>query len=141
MRKQSDANSSSPPKLFTLFLDRNLGKHAVADALEKAGILVEVHDDHLPKTAPDDEWLAFVAKRNCVAITKDAKIRYRFPEIQAVKAHKAMMMVVVPKNITGKGMADVLIKAHDRIQRFPKRNKPPFIAGIYADGSVKAYEI
>ena len=33
------------------FIDRALGKRAVAEALRKAGAIVEIHDDHFPPEA------------------------------------------------------------------------------------------
>lgn len=47
-KKQSGANSK-PQREPTLFLDRNLGKHIVANRLRSEGMAVEVHDDHLPR--------------------------------------------------------------------------------------------
>ena len=49
----------------------------IADALRQAGEVVEIHTDHLPDIASDEEWIALVARNNWVAVTKDRNIRYR----------------------------------------------------------------
>jgi len=54
-KKRSVASSKQPPKSRTLYLDRNLGKHVIANALRNKGFPVEVHDDHLPIDAPDED--------------------------------------------------------------------------------------
>jgi len=45
-RKQSAAKRRLPPD-YTIFIERNLGKHTIARVLRDAGEQVEVHDDHL----------------------------------------------------------------------------------------------
>jgi len=45
------------------FLDRHLGRHIVADALNQAGVDVPVHDDHFRRDAEDEEWLREVGHR------------------------------------------------------------------------------
>src|SRR4051812_30434760 len=88
-KKRSAASSSSkPPEPLTFFLDRNLGKKAVADALRQADVEVHVHDDHFPPDTRDEEWLAEVGKRGWIVLTKDTRIRYRSSELTAlVKAN------------------------------------------------------
>lgn len=56
-KKRSDANSRSQPEP-ALFLDRNLGKHIIANRLSAEGISFKLHDDLLPLDAPDEEWIA-----------------------------------------------------------------------------------
>lgn len=60
-RKQSAANNRSLPE-YVIFIERNLGKHKVAQILRYAGELVEVHDDHLPQNAPDEQWIKLVGE-------------------------------------------------------------------------------
>ena len=63
-KKRSGVSSKPPPDEPTLFLDRSLGKHIIADRLRSEGIKVEVHDDHLPADAPDEDWLALVGRNS-----------------------------------------------------------------------------
>ena len=139
--KRRSAASSRPQPEPTLFLDRSLGKHIVADRLRAEGMAVEVHDDHLPQDAPDEDWLALVGAKGWVAITKDRDIRYRAAELEAIQRHAARVIVIRMKNATGPDHAALLVKARRRIARFAAKTPPPFVAGIYRSGAVKAYGI
>ena len=139
-KKRSGASSRPQPER-TLFIDRSLGKHIIADRLRAVGMAVEVHDDHLPQDAPDEDWIALVGRKNWVAITKDRGVRYRTAELQAIRRHSARVIVIRMKNATGWDIAELLVKARRRIARFAAKTAPQFVAGIYGSGMVKAYEI
>ena len=140
-KKRSAANSRLPSQGITYYLDRNLGKHVIADALHSSGASVEVHDDHLSPTAPDEDWIALVAKKNWLAVTKDRNIRYRAGELAAIKEHGAMVLVVRAANATGGDIADILVKSQQRIARFVKKHKPPFVARIGRAGQISLYDL
>ena len=104
-------------------------------------MLVEVHDDHLPENAPDEDWIALVGRKGWVAITKDRNIRYRAAELDAIRRHSASVIVIRMKNATGSEIAETLVKGRHRIARLVAKTPSPFVAGIYGSGTVKAYEI
>ena len=106
-KKQSAASSKPPSEVF-YYLDRNLGKHVIAEALRASGAVVKVHDDHLPATAPDEDWIELAARKGWLAVTKDRNIRYRAAELEAIRDHGAMVLVVRATNATGKDIADIL---------------------------------
>lgn len=137
-KKLSGANFRPLPEP-TLFLDRNLGKHIIAERLRSEGMKVEVHDDHLATDAPDEDWIALVGRRRWVAITKDKNVRYRAAELQAIQRYSARVIVVRTKNATGSDIAELLVKGRRRILRFVTATQPPFVAGINRSGAVKAY--
>ena len=139
-KKRSGASSKPQPEP-TLFIDRSLGRHIIADRLRADGMTVQVHDDHLPQDAPDEEWIALVGRMSWVAITKDRNVRYRAAELEAIRRHSARVIVIRMKNATGPDIAALLVKGRRRIARFAAKTPPPFVAGIYASGAVKAYEI
>ena len=139
-KKRSGA-SSKPPREPTLFLDRNLGRHIVANRLRAAGMAIEVHDDHLPPAAPDEDWIALVGRKGWVAVTKDKNVRYRLSELQAIREHSARVVVIRMKNATGPEIADALLKGRRRIASFTAKTPAPFLAGIRKGGSIIAYEI
>jgi hypothetical protein len=60
---------------LTFFLDHQIGRYQVAEALRSAGAVVEVHLDHFRGAAPDMEWIPEVGRRGWVLITKDQNIR------------------------------------------------------------------
>ena len=140
-KKRSDANSKSQPDKLVLFLDRNLGKHIIAEALRSAGHPVEIHDEHLPVDAPDEDWLRLISSRGWVGVTRDKRIRYRTAEIDAIKEYGARVLVIRAKHQTGSELAEILVKYHSRIQRFVAREKAPFIAGINRSGTILRYGV
>ena len=141
MKKRSGASSPQQPDIgkIVLFLDRNLGKHIIAERLRSDGLNVEIHDDHLPLDAPDEEWLELVGRRRWVALTKDKNIRYRATEIQSIRTHRARVVVVRAKNATATDIAELLLKGKNRIARFVARTEAPFVAGIDRSGRVTPY--
>ena len=139
-KKRSGASSKPPPEP-TLFLDRNLGKYIIAMRLRDAGMTVEVHDDHLPMDAPDEDWIALVGRKGWVAVTKDKNVRYRTAELAAIRKHSACVIVIRMRNATGSDIADVLLKGRRRIARFGSKTPAPYVAGIQKSGAVSAYKI
>ena len=75
MRRSGASFDQKQPDPLTFFLDRNLGKHIIADILREAGARVAVHDDHFPTDAKDNEWLPAVGKNGWVVLTKDKRIK------------------------------------------------------------------
>jgi len=134
--------SSRPPEdRPVLFIDRNLGRHILADHLRAAGIPCEVHDDHLSQDAPDADWLKLVGEKGWVAIGRDKNIRYRGPEKAALMQANARLIVVRAKNATGQDIAELLVKHINRIFRFVDKHDAPFIAGITRDGKIGKYPL
>ena len=116
-KKRSDVNSDWQREEPILFLDRNLGKHVIADRLRSAGMKVEIHDNHLPLDAPDEDWIALVGRREWVALTKDKNIRYRTAELASIIRNAARVIVIRAKNATGSDIAELLVKGRRRIAR------------------------
>lgn len=140
-KKRSAANSKLPSQGITYYLDRNLGRHIIAEVLRSSGASVEVHDDHLSPTAPDEDWIALVAKKNWLAVTKDRNIRYRAGELAAIKEHGAMVLVIRATNATGGDIANILVKSQKRIARFVKKHEPPFVVRISRGGQLSGYDL
>ena len=122
--------SSSRLEPLVFFLDRNPGKHTIADALRQAGVEVQIHDDHFRQETPDEEWLREVGQRSWIVLTKDTQIRYRAHERAALMQAGVRTFVLVAKNLSGREMADVLVKALPAIRRFVANHQPPFIAKV-----------
>jgi len=137
LRKRSGASSSSKlPEPPIFFLDRNLGRKAVADALRQASVEVHVHDEHFPPDARDEEWLAEVGKRGWIVLTKDTRIRYRSSELAALVKAEISAFVLTAGNLRGEEMAAVFVEALPAIRRFVARYSPPLVAGITKSGHV-----
>jgi hypothetical protein len=115
------------PLIF--FLDRSIGKHVVAEALRHAGMEVEVHDDHFPSNARDDEWLPFVGEYGWIVLTRDDRIRYRSQE-------RVRASVLGGRSLSGPAMADAFVQALPAMRRFIARYPAPFIARVTQAGRV-----
>ena len=126
---------------IVLYLDRNLGNYVVAQKLREHGIQTEIHDDHLPRNAPDEDWIKLVSDKNWIGVTKDKRIRFRSAEINSVKSFKARLLVIRAKNARAIENADILIKSYNRICKFARKSKSPFIAGIDRSGKITNYKI
>jgi predicted nuclease of predicted toxin-antitoxin system len=134
-------NSRQPDDPPVLFIDRNLGRYVIADALRTAGIRCVIHDDYLPPDAPDEEWLSLVGRNGWVAITRDKNIRYRSPEKIALQRASARLIVIRAKQTTAQDIAVLLTTHIKRIFRFCDKHDAPFIAGITRDGKLTEYQL
>ena len=124
-----------------LFLDRNLGKHVIADELRSAGIFCEVHDDHLPIDAPDEVWIALAGRNGWIALTKDNNIRYRCAQLDSIRRHATRIIIIRVKNATGPEIAQILLKGINRIYQFYSSKDAPLVAAIYRDGRIEPYPL
>ena len=122
------------PLIF--FLDRSLGKHIVADALRQAGAAVEVHDNHFPQDARDEEWLRAVGERGWIVLTRDDHIRYRFHEWAALRQAGVRAFVLVRRSLSGPAMAAAFVQALPAMRSFVARYPAPFIARVTQAGNV-----
>src|SRR6185295_2095960 len=110
-KKPSAANSGQkPPDRATFFLDRSLGKNVVAGALRKAGMNVEVHDDHFDQDVIDETWLSTAGKKGWLVLTEDRRIRFRATERQALIDAGVRAFVRTAGDIDGPSMAAVFVK-------------------------------
>jgi len=136
-KKRSATSSSRPLDDFVFFVDRSLGRKAVAEALRAAGARVEIHDDHLPQDAADEDWLAYVGVRNWVALTQDARIRYHELEFRALLRAKVRAFVLTAKGLRGEENAAIIVNALPAILRFLAKHPGPFVARISRNSKVE----
>jgi hypothetical protein len=114
---------------FTFFTDRNLG-HKFPHILRAAGLHVEEHDDHFGPTTSDVEWIAEVAARNWISVSRDERIRYKPNERAAVFAAELGLVLVIG-NATHPELADNFVRTIGPITNFLSRQRAPFIAKVY----------
>lgn len=127
-------------KRTVFFIDRCLGSVRLAAALRQSGITVEIHDDHFPKDAQDEDWLPEVGKRGWIVLTKDSRIAKRTSERLAVASANIRMFVLASQNLPGQDMVEVFRKAFMAMQAFTRKNPSPFIAKIYKSGEVSEWK-
>jgi hypothetical protein len=112
-------------------------KKAVTDALRVAGARVEIHDDHLPQDARDQDWLSYVGDRGWVAITQDARIRYHELELKALLRAKVRAFVLTAKGLRGEENAAIIVNALPAMQRLLAKQTGPFVAKIGRNSKVE----
>jgi uncharacterized protein with PIN domain len=82
------------------FLDRSLGREIIANALREKNVRVEVHDDHFPSNAKDDEdWLFHVANHGWIVLTKDRRFHNRVLELSAIARSNARVFKLTAANL------------------------------------------
>lgn len=114
---------------LVFFTDRDLG-HLFPEILKGAGITVERHRDHFKPECPDEDWLAEVGKREWVALTHDARIRYKPNELAAVVRHRVRLLVIVGK-APFPVLAASFVATRSRVEAFLENTRPPVIAKVY----------
>lgn len=129
-KKPSVTNFSKSLDDVVFFIDRSLGRRAVAEALRQAGEKVEVHDDHLPQDAKDEEWLRYVGARRWVALTQDDRIRFHDHERMALLQANVRTFVLTAKGLRGEQNGAIIVKALPAIRRLLLKCRSPFIARI-----------
>jgi predicted nuclease of predicted toxin-antitoxin system len=140
-KKPSVTSSAKPLDEIVFFVDRSLGKKAVANALRQAGARVEVHDDHLPQNAKDEEWLRYVGARNWMVLTQDDRIRFHFHERTALLQAGVCAFVLTAKGLRGEDNGAIVVKALPAIRRMLSKQPGPFIAKITRGADVTLFNL
>jgi uncharacterized protein with PIN domain len=113
----------------------------MAGTLRKAGLKIEIHDDHFAPDAKDEEWLSVAGQNQWIVITRDERIRYRTAAKQAIRRAKVRAFVLTAQgDLRAETLADNFVKALARVRRTVNQQKPPFIAKISRGGEVNVLE-
>jgi len=131
-KKRSGLSNSKPPEPPVFFLDHSLGNKKIAEALCQQGVRVEVHENHFPIDAKDEDWLPEVGQRGWIVFTKDDRIRYRPIEHAALIRARVAMFTLASGNLRGEEMAQAFIAALPRIHPFLAKNRP-LLANFLSD--------
>jgi len=123
---------------LVFFTDRDLGTLFPA-ILKGAGFTVERHRDHFSPECPDEDWLAAVGRREWVALTHDARIRYKPNELAAVIRHRVRLLILVGK-APFPDLAVSFVATRSRIEAFLEGAPPPVIAKVYRATPVQLAE-
>jgi predicted nuclease of predicted toxin-antitoxin system len=137
LKKPSVASSTAKPlNPLSFFLDANLGKYQIAKQLKAAGETVIVHDEHFAEGTKDEVWLDEVGKKGWIVLTKDDQIRYHRTEVEAIK-HSGARVIILPRgNIKAADLGAIIVGALPKIKRFAKKNPPPCIGRLSAQGNI-----
>jgi hypothetical protein len=119
---------------LTFFLDYQIGRYVVAEALRAAGARVKVHIDHFEQSAPDIEWIPEVGRRDWVLITKDQNIRRNPLERAAYEAAGLRGFVVTGTDMGGADLAQLLVRSLPGMTRRTAGRRGPLLFTISARG-------
>lgn len=134
-KRQSVAKSLPQPS-YVSFLDKNLGRYDVRDALRAAGYSVEVLTDHFAENTPDTVWLPAVGRRKWIILTKDKMVRRRPLELRALWSSGVPSFVLRSGDTTGPENAQAILNAMPAMHELIQRKPWPFIATITKSGAV-----
>jgi hypothetical protein len=140
-KKLSERSSTKPPDRYTFFVERNLGRYDVPEALRATGADIVVHHDILPEDSPDEDWIRLCGEKGYIAITEDKHIRYRQHELEAIIEYQARVIVLRAKLLTGKQKGEVIAAVLTKIGKFADENSPPFVGRLLRSGQVTRYEM
>jgi predicted nuclease of predicted toxin-antitoxin system len=113
----------------------SLGKR-VAAALRAEGWDIVHHDEVLAPDVSDEVWVAEAARNGWVVLTKDAEIRRKPNELEAIRRSGLRVFVLSRGNWTSEEMAAAFIRARGRMARFLRRTRGALIARVTRNGDV-----
>lgn len=120
---------------LTFFLDYQIGRYVVAEALRRADARVEVHIDHFAQDALDLEWIPEVGRRGWVLITKDENIRRNPLERAAYQEAGLRGFIVTGKDMRGEDLAELLVLRLPGMVRRVANKRGPLLFTISRGGT------
>jgi hypothetical protein len=116
------------------FIDRSLGRKAVAEALQACGLVVHtmasVYGEQIGQGLMDETWLREVGQRGWVVLMKDDAIRRRPLERDALIAGGVRAFCLANAQLRGEEMARRFVGNRFRIIR-QAQQPGPYIFGVY----------
>lgn len=120
---------------LVFFLDHQIGRYVVADALRVVGAQVEAHVDHFDAAAPDIDWIPEVGRRGWVLITRDQNIRRNPLERFSYEAAALRGFVMTGQDMSGSDMSALLVKSLSGMVRRVAGRKGPLMFSISRGGT------
>lgn len=120
---------SAPHEQLIFFTDRDLGTR-FPDILVSAGLEVRRHRDLFSPDCADEVWLEAVGEAGWIAVSHDARIRYKPNELAAVVRHNVRLLVVIGKAPFPQ-LAKHFVATVPKITDFVADNAAPWIAKVY----------
>lgn len=114
----------------------NMGRNIVPEILSREQIPHEIHTEHLPDDAADQDWIELCSREGWIGITKDLRLKYNSYITQVIKRSPVAIFGISTKNLTGQQMGELLVKAYPKICKFVTGNKKPFLATLSINGNI-----
>lgn len=131
---------SHPAGLPDLFLDRSLGRIKVPGLLRAAGLRVITLAEHygIPadEDVADEEWLELAGANGWAVFMKDARIRYKRAEREAVRAFGVRCFCLSSQQLTADQMAARFLGSLDAIAE-ACADDGPFIYSVHSNRIVR----
>lgn len=126
---------SAPRDALVFFTDRDLGTR-FPNILSAAGLTVRRHQELFPPDCPDEVWLEAVGRKEWIAVSHDARIRYKPNELAAVVRHRVRLLVVIGKAPYPE-LAKHFVATSSRIAEFAAQHAAPWIAKVYRSSATE----
>jgi thiamine monophosphate synthase len=97
---------------------------------------VKVHDELFSPGMGDRVWLGVAGEKQRIVLTQDSRIRYHRSTTVELLAAGVRAFALVGRNLTGKEMGSIFVKALPEIKALCQTKSAPFIAHVYSDGRV-----
>ena len=120
-----------PPPSPVFFIDRSLGRKDVAGVLKARGACVQLHDQHFNQNEKDEKWIADVAQKGWVILTKDTEHHRKDTEREAIAQSGAREFALSNASISGVEMGQIFASALPSILRYLNRHQGPFIVRVH----------
>ena len=127
---------SHPDGLPDLFIDRSLGRKQVPALLRAAGLRLVTLAEHygipVDQNVTDEDWLQLAGEQGWAVFTKDARIRYKRAEKEAISKYRVRCFCLRGKNLRAEGLAQRFL---DNLARIVKacESPGPLIYAVHKD--------
>ena len=123
-----------------VFVDRSLGRIEVPRLLRAAGLQLITLAEHygIPQdeTVDDIRWITEASQQEWILFMKDARIRRRPAERQAIEMSRARCFCLADGNLSSVGMAQRYLDNWPAIVRASQQSGP-FLYSVQARGIVR----
>jgi len=95
--------------------------------------MADVYGERIGQGLADEEWLTEAGRRGWIVLMKDARVRYRPAQLDAVRVFAVRAFCLANANLRGADQAERLVANLPRIVRLAEQ-PGPYIFGVYATG-------
>lgn len=136
----SRSTGSTPEKRPSLFIDHSLGTVRIPRFFRDVGFEVTTVKEAFGRPDIEDEvWLEYVSDNGMVAVCKDAKIRTRPNEVDALLRHSVRMFCLSNGNLGGVEQVEYFRRNLSEIDKL-WNTEGPWLFGVQRNG-IRRYDI
>ncbi len=114
---------------------------SVADELRRIGKNARAKIELFPPNTKDLVWLRKVGNNGWLAITRDARIRTRPGELQAIRNHSVGCFILTYRNdLTKPEIVRIVLDNIEAMEKKFRMTPRPFIYTVTRDGEFRLYQ-